>query len=416
MALLKKLDGMARKGVAVAAAVAMAFGCVPAGTAFAADSEVVLLAGDHVQANAAVTSAQWRWPVPGVGADHITGHVQMYPYRHDGVDIWGDLGTPIVAARSGVVSTDETSGTMGGYGNAVAIDHGDGTASLYAHMETRIVSAGDSVVQGQVIGYMGNTGTSAGVHLHFEIRILTTPFVVTSQVVDPEPFIVGNDYGDVTWPVLDGDSPDDSTGGVQGSEPQEGEFSDVDYSIWYGPYVREASVRGILAGVGDGRFNPDGKVTRAQLVAILWRMAESEAVQSTDASQAFNRTPFTDVDSGQYYTAALNWAYENGIVSCSEDLQFRPEDAVSRQEMAVLFAKCAQYEGLYVPCDVDASLGRFVDVDQIDGWAKSAAAWCAECGIVSGSDVGGGALGFDPDGTASRAQISKVAVDFDDMA
>lgn len=415
MSFLKHFDGLARKGVAVFAAATLVFGCIPAASAFADDSELMLLGGDHVEANEAVASAQWRWPVPGVGADHISGHVQMWPYRHDGVDIWGEKGTPIVASRSGIVSTDETSGTMSGYGNAVAIDHGDGTASLYAHMDSRIVSEGDSVVQGQVIGYMGNTGVSSGDHLHFEIRILSTPYVVTSQVVDPEPFIVGNDFGDVTWPELEGDGPDDSMGGVQGGGSQEVHFLDVDYGSWYGPYVSEASSRGILAGVGEGCFDPNGNVTRAQLVAILWRMAESGAAQTVDSSLARNETPFSDVDSGQYYTAALNWAYANGIVSYSSDLAFRPNDPVSRQEMAVLFCKCAQYEGLDCSCNAGVSLGRFIDAGQIDEWAANSVAWCTEAGIISGNGLSDGTFSFNPDGTATRAQISKVSVDFDDM-
>jgi murein DD-endopeptidase MepM/ murein hydrolase activator NlpD len=82
------------------------------------------------------------------------------------VDIPAPSGTPIKAAKSGVVII---SGYGSSYGNYVVIAHGDGTRTLYAHQSSRAVSAGDSVSQGQTIGYVGSTGSSTGNHLHFEI-------------------------------------------------------------------------------------------------------------------------------------------------------------------------------------------------------------------------------------------------------
>jgi murein DD-endopeptidase MepM/ murein hydrolase activator NlpD len=85
---------------------------------------------------------------------------------HNGVDLAGISGTPIYAARSGKVTT-ATYGSSGGY--YVNINHGDGFSSIYLHMTHYIVSAGQYVNQGQVIGYMGSTGASTGPHLHFGI-------------------------------------------------------------------------------------------------------------------------------------------------------------------------------------------------------------------------------------------------------
>ena len=87
---------------------------------------------------------------------------------HYGVDIGGTAGQQIVAIASGTVSVATLNSS---YGNYVMISHGNGTASLYAHMEKLAVSAGDTVTQGQVIGYCGSTGWSTGPHLHFEIRV-----------------------------------------------------------------------------------------------------------------------------------------------------------------------------------------------------------------------------------------------------
>ena len=87
---------------------------------------------------------------------------------HSGLDIGGTAGQQIVAIAAGTVTLATYNSS---YGNYVMINHGNGTASLYAHMESLAVSAGDTVTQGQTIGYCGSTGWSTGPHLHFEIRV-----------------------------------------------------------------------------------------------------------------------------------------------------------------------------------------------------------------------------------------------------
>lgn len=94
------------------------------------------------------------------------------PGNHTGIDIPAAKNTPIYAAKSGVVITSEKgSGSYWSYGNYVLIAHSDGTSTLYAHMNKRGVSKGQTVKQGDVIGYVGTTGRSTGNHLHYEIRV-----------------------------------------------------------------------------------------------------------------------------------------------------------------------------------------------------------------------------------------------------
>jgi murein DD-endopeptidase MepM/ murein hydrolase activator NlpD len=114
-------------------------------------------------------------PVPGAVSSGfgtrlhpITGKVRM----HNGLDMNGAQGSPIVAAGSGTVIL---SGVKGGYGNTIMIDHGGGMVTLYAHQYSLAVSVGMSVSAGQVIGYVGNTGQSTAPHLHFEVRINGDP-------------------------------------------------------------------------------------------------------------------------------------------------------------------------------------------------------------------------------------------------
>jgi len=97
-------------------------------------------------------------------------------HGYNGVDIGAPSGTPIIASASGVVILSRDYGWNGGYGNYVVIKHDNSTQTLYAHQSRVIVDAGQSVVQGQIIGYVGSTGRSTGNHLHFEVRGAKNPF------------------------------------------------------------------------------------------------------------------------------------------------------------------------------------------------------------------------------------------------
>ena len=97
-------------------------------------------------------------------------------HGYNGVDLAAAAGAPIYAAAAGRVIISKQSGWNGGYGNYIAIEHGNGTQTLYAHNQSNIVSVGQTVVQGQVIGYIGSTGKSTGPHVHFEIRGAKNPF------------------------------------------------------------------------------------------------------------------------------------------------------------------------------------------------------------------------------------------------
>lgn len=98
---------------------------------------------------------------------------------HSGVDLAANTGTPVLAARAGRVTR---AGWWGTYGNAVAIEHLDGSETRYAHLSSVAVEAGRVVRQGDVIGAVGSTGASTGPHLHFEIRL-------AGLAVDPLPYL-----------------------------------------------------------------------------------------------------------------------------------------------------------------------------------------------------------------------------------
>jgi murein DD-endopeptidase MepM/ murein hydrolase activator NlpD len=119
-----------------------------------------------------VSAAGFVWPVAG---PVTSGFGWRWGRMHEGIDIACASGTPVVAAASGTVIH---AGWLGGYGNLVVVDHGNGVATAYAHNTSFAVGVGQSVSQGQVVAYAGSTGNSSGPHVHFEVR-------VNGSAVDP---------------------------------------------------------------------------------------------------------------------------------------------------------------------------------------------------------------------------------------
>ena len=124
-------------------------------------------------ANSIVSTGTYIWPLPGYSPGSAYGW-RIHPIWgdmrfHAGEDIGAPSGTPILAADSGIATVIPNNGN--GYGNYIIINHGGGRTTLYAHMSGFAVSNGQSVTQGQVIGYVGSTGNSTGPHLHFEVRV-----------------------------------------------------------------------------------------------------------------------------------------------------------------------------------------------------------------------------------------------------
>ena len=136
---------------------------------------VIAVPSDKPVKTAAFTSGY------GVRSDPFRGAAAM----HAGIDLSGPLGTPIYATADGTVTTAEWN--SGGYGNLVKIDHGRGIETRYGHLSAYIVSRGQRVTRGQLIGRMGSTGRSTGSHLHYEVRI-------DGRAVNPIPFMKSTDY------------------------------------------------------------------------------------------------------------------------------------------------------------------------------------------------------------------------------
>ena len=147
--------------------------------AAALDAKIKAAEREYADQIAAVHSESgFRWPLDG-GRNILFSlfgpredPISHQPGNHTGIDIPAPRNTPIYAAKSGVVTTSVLgSGVNWSYGNFVVVSHSDGTSTLYAHMNSRNVTRGQTVRQGDVVGYVGTTGRSSGNHLHFEIRV-----------------------------------------------------------------------------------------------------------------------------------------------------------------------------------------------------------------------------------------------------
>ena len=134
--------------------------------------------GTASDANPTIDNGFFDWPVDR--ARMTRGFLPNKRRPHLGIDLAAPRGTPILASRAGTVIY--AGREFKGYGKMIMIESGDGWATLYAHFDKILVSEGQKVRQGEVVGQMGNTGRSTGVHLHFEIRKNRGP-------VDPLPLL-----------------------------------------------------------------------------------------------------------------------------------------------------------------------------------------------------------------------------------
>ena len=172
-------------------------------------------------------------------------------------------------------------------------------------------------------------------------------------------------------------------------------FSDVAADAWYVSYVYDLAGKGIINGITPTTFDPEGKITRGQFVKIL-------AYASGDDLSAYSGdSVFADANA-HWSKANINWAYTNKIVYGKSDTQFAPDANITRQEMAVMIKRYADYKGITLP-QTNAPI-TFTDEAEIAAWAKEAVSAMQQANIISGFPDGT----FAPQGNATRAQAAKM--------
>jgi len=180
-------------------------------------------------------------------------------------------------------------------------------------------------------------------------------------------------------------------------------FSDVAEDDWYYDAVAYVAENGIMSGTDGSRFSPNGTLTRAMLSQILYAMEDKPAVSGA--------ATFSDVAAGAWYADAVNWTAAQGIVAGMGENSFAPDAPVTREQLSLILYGYARYKGYDTSASV--SLSGYADRDSVAVWAADSMGWAVSEGLISGRP--GGYL--DPAGTATRAEVAQILMNFcEDLA
>lgn len=178
-------------------------------------------------------------------------------------------------------------------------------------------------------------------------------------------------------------------------------FTDVVAGTWYYGAAAYAYNNGLFAGMTPTTFAPNATMTRAMLVSVLWRLAGAPAPKAPNT--------FVDVPDGAWYTDAVTWAAENGVVSGIGGSRFDPSGFVTREQTAEILYNYAHSKGYDVSARAD--LTAFPDAGSVSGWAEEALSWANAAGLINGT-VRDGQTILDPQGSASRAQVAMILMNY----
>ena len=176
-------------------------------------------------------------------------------------------------------------------------------------------------------------------------------------------------------------------------------FTDVADTDWFADAVQYVSDNGMMNGTSETTFGPNETTTRGMIVTILYRL---EGEPETEATSAF-----ADVAADMYYADAVNWAAANNIVTGYDDTSFGPDDTITREQMAAILYRYAQYKGYDVTTG-GMALNEYTDAGQISEYAVPAMQWANENGLITGST----ATTIEPQGNALRAEVATILMRF----
>ena len=171
-------------------------------------------------------------------------------------------------------------------------------------------------------------------------------------------------------------------------------FTDISEKDWFYGDVMFVYENGLMLGTSKTLFSPHGTAMRGMMATILWRMEGSPVPKGKNS--------FTDVEAGKWYADAITWTTENGIFAGYGKDKFCPDDPITREQLAAIFYRYADYKGYDLT--VKGDLDKFKDADKITDYAKTAMQWAVGSGLVKGKSCNL----LDPQGTATRAEIAAM--------
>ena len=179
-----------------------------------------------------------------------------------------------------------------------------------------------------------------------------------------------------------------------GGQTKELPFIDVVDTSWFCAAVRYMWEKGLMTGMDEKTFSPESTTTRAQLVTILWQLADCPDSEKSAA--------YSDTDENAWYADAVSWAAEHGIVSGVGGGAFTPGGTITREQLAVMLYRYAQYKGYDVSKTAD--LSGYADQDKLSDWAAQAVQWACGSGLMTGRS----AAQLAPEGTLTRAEAATM--------
>ncbi|MDD7771588.1 MAG: S-layer homology domain-containing protein [Firmicutes bacterium] len=173
-------------------------------------------------------------------------------------------------------------------------------------------------------------------------------------------------------------------------------FTDVNQQLWYHEGIDYAVKKGLMKGMSDAQFSPEAPMTRAMLVTVLWRNMGSPKAEPSS---------FSDVPADLWYTEAVAWAAEHGIVKGVDETTFQPDGNLTREQTAAILYRLARQS--WIDTSGQSDLNSFADADSVSDYAAEAMQWCVYEGILYGSE--GHLL---PHDSATRAQAATLLTRF----
>lgn len=172
------------------------------------------------------------------------------------------------------------------------------------------------------------------------------------------------------------------------------DMTDIPSGSWYESAVRYCLNNNYMNGESETKFNPNGTVSRAQMVQVLYNLEGQPGYTS-------GHTPFEDITPGSWYYNAVRWSEENDIASGTSATTFDPNAPVTREQVATFFANYAKFKNNYSGAQSD--LSKYSDQNKISAWAKENISWAVNYGLMSGTSE----TTLDPQGTCIRAQLAQ---------
>ena len=298
--------------------------------------------------------------------------------------------TVTLTIGDGVTLTVENGGTLTNDGEIVVEDGGqldgdiDGDDEAVKHRYTvRFDANGGENVASQTVE------SGAEIELPQAVR---EGYDFLGWELNDETYAAGEKYTVTSSVTFTAQWKETDEDGDNGDEEWENPYADVSANQWFYAAVQYVSENNLMNGVAENAFGPDIHTTRGMLVTILHRMeGEPQAGEHS----------FADVAEDEYYADAVAWAAENDIVNGYSDTVFAPEKAMSREEMAVVLYRYAQYKGWDVSAQGD--LSRYTDSESVSAWSAEAMTWAVGAKVMNGMD---GRLA--PQGDALRSQTATV--------